>query len=69
MQGNHSRKLRTEGDRLARKTVHPVPGPYRVHAATRRRVPFGKDSSTCMKPCIKPLIYWGSALIYLKGMR
>lgn len=60
----HSRKVRAEGDRLARKPVHAVPSPYKVHAVPRRRVPFAKDSSTCSKP----LIYWDSALIYLKDM-
>ena len=49
MQGNHSRKLRTEDDRMARKTVHTVPSPDRVHAATRRRVSFAKDSSACIQ--------------------
>ena len=49
IQGNHSRKLRTEDDRMALKTVHAVPSPDREHAATRRRVPFAKDSSACIQ--------------------
>ena len=49
IQGNHSRKLRTEDDKMALKTVLAVPSPDREHAATRRRVPFAKDSSACIQ--------------------